>query len=369
MDPRTLLSLLLLACRRDGVDALRYEQRPPIATDGGASDLALADVDGDGRLDLIATAPRARAILLMRGDGQGGFAVPETVASYPDTHAIAAADLDRDGDVDLLTTRHDAHDVTVLRNDGHAAFTMASFAARTEGKAHNHGLVVADFDEDGDADVLTNDQEQHSVALLLGDGQGAFAIAPDSPWSVGADAYPPAAADIDGDGHLDVISPLVGGAAIAVLRGDGRGAFVAAKGSERLRDRPYSLAVGDVTGDGKPDVVAAHDDADVASLLAGDGAGGLAFVRELDLGGRGYDVALVDLDGDSALDLISGCYPDAIAIQRGDGRGGFTPIAGAPIRIGRGPAAVVVGDLDGDARPDLAAAAVEVAQLHVLVRR
>jgi len=368
-----LLTTLLLACKRDGSDALAFRSAPgsPHALGAGASDVVLADVDGDGHLDVIAAAANEGALQLLRGDGKGGFSPTTILARATGLHAVAVADLDRDGDLDVLATQHDSHDVTVLLGDGKGAFTTTdTFVARTEGAAHNHGLAVADFDEDGALDVLTSDQAMQSVALLIGDGRGAFTIAAGSPWSLGAAAYPPAVADLDGDGHDDVVSPLVGGAAVAVLRGDGKGSFTPAAGAPGpLRERPYALAIGEVTGDAHLDVVVAHDDLTIATLLAGDGKGGLASVAELELGGRGFDPRLVDIDGDGALDLVASCHPSGVAVLRGDGKGGFEPFAGSPFPVGRGPSGAAAGDLDGDGRLDLAVVGFDSGDLTVLLRR
>ncbi len=368
-----LLTTLLLACKRDGTHTLTFREAPgsPHTLGAGASDAVLADVDGDGDLDVVVSTANEGALHLLRGDGKGGFAPTQILARAPGMHAVAVADVDRDGDLDVLATQHDSHDVTVLLGDGNGAFTTAgTFAARTQGAAHNHGLAIADFDEDGALDVLTSDQAMHGVALLRGDGRGAFTIAAGSPWSVGAAAYPPAVADLDGDGHADVVSPLVGGAAVAVLSGDGKGGFTPAAGAPGpLRERPYAVAIGEVTGDASLDVVVAHDDLTIATLLAGDGKGGLAPVAELELGGRGFDPRLVDIDADGALDLVASCHPSGVAVLRGDGKGGFVAFVGSPFAVGRSPSGAAAGDLDADGRLDLAVVGFDSGDLTVLLQR
>jgi hypothetical protein len=369
-----LLALVLHpACKRDPASSPTHgaaESR--YAVGQNPNDVVLIDVDGDARLDAITASPKSRELHLLRGDGRGGFSQAVAISTTTPFHAVAAADVDADGDADLLATQHDAHGIDVLLNDGNGRLTPSPHspvAVRVGGQPHNHGLVVADFDEDGKPDALTSDQDAGSVALALGDGRGGFAIAPGSPWPVGRDPYPPAVADLNGDGHLDVASPLVAASAVAVLLGDGRGGFAAAKGAPGpIAPRPYSLALGDVTGDGRVDAVVAHDDASTATLLAGDGAGGLSSAGTIELGGRGFDVALVDMDADAVLDIVVTKAPDAIAVLLGEGRGGFAPAPGSPYVAGNGPTALATGDLDGNGALDIVAVSFESNDLAVLLR-
>jgi hypothetical protein len=123
-----------------------------------------------------------------------------------------------------------------------------------------------------------------------------------------------------------------------------------------------------VTGDGKLDAVVAHDDAEIVSVLAGDGAGGLERVGEIELGGRGFDVELVDVDGNGTLDLACTSFPAGIALLQGDGRGGFAHAPGSPYAIAGEPAGVSIGDIDGDLDLDLVAVSRESGELTVWLR-
>ena len=173
--------------------------------------------------------------------------------------------------------------MVVLLGRGDGTFTPAPgspFSARDAGKRpHTHALEVGDINRDGKLDLVTANNEDGDVSVLLGDGQGGFKRAPRSPFACGPSPYPVALADVNGDRNLDIVVPNTapGPSTVTVLLGDGRGDFRAAPQSPfKAGDRAYFVAVADLNGDGKPDIVATHDDASIATILLGDGKGNFA---------------------------------------------------------------------------------------------
>jgi hypothetical protein len=351
---------------------LRLQPAPgsPISVGPGVTDVALSDFDGDGRFDLAA-ATRAGVVVLL-GDGRGGFArAGSPLAAAGPPHLVAAADLDRDGRPDLVTTSHDTHDVSVWRSTGVGRFVPAPgspVAALSGGRAHNHGLALGDLDGDGWLDVTTADDEAHVVAVLQG-GEAGLRPRPGPAFPVGNSPYPHALGDVDGDGRLDAVVPNTGSASVTVLLGDGRGGFAAGRAAP-VAARPFFVALGDVDGDGPLDAVVTHDDIDRVTVLRGDGRGGLAPLPGggLDVGRRSWKAALADLDRDGRLDLALGAGGRVVALA-GDGRGRFTPFPGSPFAVGRGAWSLALGDVDANGRLDVVTADLEDGTVTVLLSR
>jgi hypothetical protein len=347
---------------------------PPPNVGGRPNDIALADFDRDGKLDLV-TCNEGDAVTVWLGNGRAGFAPAPGSPFKAAAHLVAAGDVNGDMKPDLALTHHDSYGVAVLLGAGDGRFAPAPgspFAAHQGGRPHNHGLTLADLNSDGRLDIITSNLDDNSVSVLLGDGRGGFAPSAGSPFAVGLAPYPHAAADVNGDGRLDIAVPNVRGNSLTVLLGDGRGGFAPASNSPyAVAPRPYYVAVGDVSGDGRPDLIASHDDISLITTLLGDGRGGFAPApaSPLDLGRRAYKIIAADLNGDARADLVvSTMANESVAVLLGDGRGGYTHADGSPYAAGSNPR-VAVGDVSGDGRPDIVTANSESAGISVFLHR
>ena len=358
------VSVLLASGTGGYLDPVSY---PVDAFTLGFLAVAVGDVDGDGRIDVVATGFNNDEILLWPGDGNGGLGAATSLSagSGHDPTAIAIADVDGDGKPDLVTANGDSNDVSVLKGDG-----AGGFAAPTHAPAGGWplALAVADLDGDGHPDLVTLNSDSLDVSVLHGDGAGGFA--PPSATSIGPDARPfgLAVGDLDGDGRPDVAVANAGSdgsmfpppelpGSVSVLMNDGSGVLAAAVqypvGSGD--GRADHVVIGDVTGDGLADIVASRPLANAATVFAGDGAGGFGRAVLVPAGVGPAPLALADATGDGHVDVLTAnAVGSSLSVLPGDGQGRVGFPGNFP--AGNGPYAVAAGDLDGDGLPDVVTA-------------
>jgi hypothetical protein len=217
-------------------------------------------------------------------------------------------------------------------------------------------IARADLDGDTDLDLATPNRGSTNVSVLLNEGDGTFA-ASDSyaagpfPWSI-------AAGRLDDDADVDLAVTDTADNEVLVLLNEGDGGFTTGQATV-VGDDPRAVAAGDLNGDGVPDLVTANFDDDTVSVLLGNGDGSLQDRQPYSAGinASAADVATGDVDRDGIVDLVVGDTGNRdISILRGTGNGTFGTAQdfrdGDPLF----PNALVVANLNGDIRPDVAEA-------------
>ncbi|HZD50080.1 MAG TPA: VCBS repeat-containing protein [Silvibacterium sp.] len=240
----------------------------PIACGTGPNDIATGDFNGDGNLDLVTANTETPYLTILLGDGKGGFAPsphsPFDTHSYPHVHGVAIGDFNADGKLDAVTDSWGHNQILMFLGDGAGNLILPGQAFKT-GKRPYQRLRSADFNKDGKPDVVTTDLDENAVAILLGDGKGGLHDAPGSPFPAGRAPWAVAIDDMNHDGNLDLVIipyardvPDSKDVGVTVLLGDGKGGF------RKMPDSPFSLAgcegpdrvaTGDINGDGLRDIV------------------------------------------------------------------------------------------------------------------
>jgi hypothetical protein len=235
--------------------------------------LRFADVNEDGKLDIVTANGRRNNIEILFGDGRGGFSTGSFLKLEPgqDLYTFALGDVDRDGHLDVVIaggveTPGVQGRLVIQRGDGTGAFTDApglSFSVPPDPQLR----ALADLNSDRQLDIVLGHGRSQLVSVLLNRGQGMFAPAPASPYDIGAEAFAVVVKDVDRDWRNDLVVASVN--SVTVLLGGSRG-FGPAPGSPFLAGPgAYNVAVGDVDEDGKLDVAASSFEGNAVTVLLG----------------------------------------------------------------------------------------------------
>jgi len=371
-----LLFISFLSCRaQDKLHNFKFAPGSPFEVGSRPIDITIADINKDTKADIVVLNSEKGDINFLSGEGTGQFkkSLHTSLFIGLSTHTVESGDIDKDGYSDLIFSQHDSYNISVMLGDGKGVFLSAPgspFPALKREIEHNHGLIIIDFNKDGFLDIATSTHNDSSVSVFLGDGTGLFKEAGGSPFSVGRGPYPLSGADFNKDGNIDIVTPNLLSSTITVLFGDGKGSFLNAAGSTiKVLERPYHTATGDINNDSNPDILISHDDINSITVLLGDGNG--LFIpangSPIDPGYRSYKMVLIDINNDKKLDLIANSYPKFVSVMLGDSNGGFTHIKDSPIEVGDSPNGVSVTDINGDGKYDIIVASTEDNNISVLL--
>jgi hypothetical protein len=324
----------------------------------GPHQVAVADVSGDGKLDLAVANHSSNTISVLLGNGDGTF---QPAMSYPtgkQPAAVAAADFNGDGIIDLVVANRGSRTVSVLLGQGGGTFQPAvAFPMSFQ----PNGLAVADLNRDGAPDVVVTNHSDGNLSVFLNKSgpvqEGEFADAGQFP--AGFEPGFITVGDVNRDGRLDLVVTNLRGNSVSVLLGNADGSFAPAC-HYATGKAPAAAVLGDLNGDGKLDLVVANS-ADTKEhfrgsvcVLMGNGDGTFQEAIHYQAGPHPSFVALADLDRDGKLDLIvvNGFHqPGSLSVFRGKGDGTFHDPVHYP--LGVHPGSLVVADFDGDGKLDL----------------
>ncbi len=319
------------------------------------SSIAVADFNGDGKADLAVNSNwgglGTYGVAILTGNGDGTFNPGLGPYSTGLGGALFALDLNGDGKPDLAVWGSSF--LTLILNQGNGVFpNRATFATAQ----YAYGAVSGDFNGDGIPDIAVdafNTSQNGIASVFLGNGDGSFQPRQDTNTDAGPNIM--AAGDFNGDGRLDLVIADSGGTSpgFATYLGNGNGKFQSAHdtGTSASVD---SLAVGDFNGDNKLDLAVVILNSSAVSVYLGNGSGSFGSPVSYPTGPTltsppFHNVLVGDFNNDSKLDLaVSTDVGVSILLGKGDGTfQTYSPVV-------PGESLIALGDFNGDGKLDLA---------------
>jgi hypothetical protein len=296
-------TVAILLNRGDGTGLAAARE---IAVGAGPFDIAAGDLNRDGIPDLIVTTPDAHAIEVLLIGADGRVASRRVVAAGSESRGATLADVTRDGRLDLVYTDYARSRVVVLPGNGLGGFgaALGEFAVG----AQPQGVATGDFNHDGAVDIAIAATGASALDVLYGSATGTFTR---RTVAAGRTLNVLIATDVNADGWEDLAAVATSSDAVAIFRGSASGFALA--GTRTVGASPRGIAAGDFNQDGRADLAVGNFASNSVSILLArrDGSALPDQAGELASGAGARAIVAGDFDNDGRIDIVVGAQSAA----------------------------------------------------------
>jgi len=279
-------------------------------TDGvfAPGDVQFADLNGDGRQDLVAINSGGNNILVYLGAGGGAFEAARQFSVGTNPTGLTLSDLNSDGLADLIVANEGSNDVSILLSSGIAAGWSLTLGPRLRAGAGPVSTAVMDATGDGTPDLLVSNSLSNTLMVLPGVGGGFFNDSSPQTFNTGATPGQVLVGNFDGNGLGVVV--LNTAASTLTFFSDFSTALPANSGITLSSGgvTPYAATAGDFTGDGFTDLLVVNNGSNTIAYFSGGGSGfdvlqtfsdpGLVNPTDLALSSDGLEFYVSEADSD-----------------------------------------------------------------------